>query len=332
MSWYSGTYGLQGDFGDERPPLWPRLAAVVVLLAVVGFGVRACRSVDRETVRQRQQMLLSNEPDGAAVTPVVKPQRAAVIPQPVSLSGTVPDTLRARVQRADKQTAAGNLTAAFEAYQTLLDSDSNQVIRVEMEARIGALAFPLAVSRLPMRKKTSYTIQRGDSISLIARRFGVTQEYLLRANGLINPDRIVSGRDLYVLDHPVFAVFVSKQARTLTVTLNGRFLKRYPVSIGLAGATPAGTFVIHTRIANPAWWRSDGSKIPYGHPENILGTRWLGLAAAEGTAAIRGYGIHGTWEQGSIGRDASAGCVRMRNADVEELHVLIPLGTSVVIQ
>lgn len=331
MSWNRGTYGLEGSFGGEKPPLWPRFAAAVVVLAAMGvLVVRACRSVDRETVRQRQQRPLSSGAVGVA-TPVVKPSRAT-IPSPVTLSDAVPSDLRTRVQQADKQTATGNLMEAYEAYQTLLAADSNQVIRTEVEARIGALAFPLAVSRLPMQEKASYTIQRGDSISLIARRFGVTQEYLLRANELANPDRIISGRDLRVLDHPVFVAVVSKQERTLTMTLNGRFFKRYPVSIGMAGETPTGMFVISTRIAKPEWWRTDGSKIPYGHPENILGTRWLGLAAAAGTEAVRGYGIHGTWEQGSIGRDASAGCVRMRNADVEELHVLIPLGASVVIQ
>ena len=28
----NGRYGLERDFGQERPPLWPKLAAVVILV------------------------------------------------------------------------------------------------------------------------------------------------------------------------------------------------------------------------------------------------------------------------------------------------------------
>ena len=44
-----------------------------------------------------------------------------------------------------------------------------------------------------------------------------------------------------------------------------------------------------------------------------------------------GYGLHGTWEPESIGKQASAGCVRLANNEVEELFLLIPTGTRVVI-
>ena len=46
---------------------------------------------------------------------------------------------------------------------------------------------------------------------------------------------------------------------------------------------------------------------------------------------VRGYGIHGTWDESTIGRQSSAGCVRMRNADVAEIFMLLPRGTPVTI-
>jgi lipoprotein-anchoring transpeptidase ErfK/SrfK len=53
---------------------------------------------------------------------------------------------------------------------------------------------------------------------------------------------------------------------------------------------------------------------------------------AEGeTPDVRGYGIHGTWDNSAIGKAESQGCVRMRNEDVEELFALLPLKTAVVI-
>ena len=44
-----------------------------------------------------------------------------------------------------------------------------------------------------------------------------------------------------------------------------------------------------------------------------------------------GYGIHGTVEPESIGKQVTAGCVRMRNEEVEQLYMLIPTGTQVKI-
>lgn len=44
-----------------------------------------------------------------------------------------------------------------------------------------------------------------------------------------------------------------------------------------------------------------------------------------------GYGIHGTNVPVSIGQAASHGCIRMRNADIEALAPLVPVGTPVYI-
>jgi lipoprotein-anchoring transpeptidase ErfK/SrfK len=78
------------------------------------------------------------------------------------------------------------------------------------------------------------------------------------------------------------------------------------------------------RIAQPPWYRADGSTVPFGHPDNILGTHWLGLD-------VRSYGIHGTWETNSIGKQSSAGCIRLLNDDVGELYTLLPEGTPITI-
>jgi len=321
--WAEGRYGVETSVGGASPPIWPRLCALVVVAGVAVFCVRACRSVDRETIEHRARLAAGST--GAAAEPVPAP------PQPAVRLDRLPSALRKRLAEAGEQAGKGEQAQALERYHALLAEVSDAAVRGEIEERIGALSVPLAVSRLPMPGKVAVTIQRGDSVSLLARRFGVTQEYILRANGLTDPNRIVVGRDLRVLDNPAFSIAVSRQARTLTVTLGGRFFKRYPVSVGRAGETPEGAYAIRTRVVNPSWWRADGSKIPYGHPENILGTRWLSLTAVGGTAPVSGYGIHGTWDDAAIGRDSSGGCVRMRNADVEELHLLAPLGTPVLI-
>ena len=55
---------------------------------------------------------------------------------------------------------------------------------------------------------------------------------------------------------------------------------------------------------------------------NPLGTRWLGLN-------LKGYGIHGTNRPDSIGRNASHGCIRMRNREIEELFRMVAIGDQV---
>ena len=52
-------------------------------------------------------------------------------------------------------------------------------------------------------------------------------------------------------------------------------------------------------------------------PRNPLGDYWIGLSGLAGAAVGKeSYGIHGTIEPDSIGKQASMGCVRLRNEDV----------------
>ena len=60
----------------------------------------------------------------------------------------------------------------------------------------------------------------------------------------------------------------------------------------------------------------------------MLGTRWLGFAEK---GEYQSYGIHGTNDPNSIGRNVSNGCVRMLNKDVEEIFSMLQIGDKVQI-
>ena len=94
----------------------------------------------------------------------------------------------------------------------------------------------------------------------------------------------------------------------------------------------ANHILISTRLKNPTWYTPDGRVYPYGDPGNVLGTRFLKLAAV-GTPdkPLLGYGIHGTTREESVTRSESGGCIRMRNREVERLFELVPTGTPVEI-
>jgi len=118
-------------------------------------------------------------------------------------------------------------------------------------------------------------------------------------------------------------IIVSIPARKLALVEEGRIVKVYATAVGAEKSpSPSGTFTITTRIPNPTYYRP-GEVVPPG-VRNPLGTRWLGLS-------LKGFGIHGTNRPRSIGRAASHGCIRLRNADVQELFELVRVGDVVEI-
>lgn len=179
-------------------------------------------------------------------------------------------------------------------------------------------------------------IKKDDNLWLICRRVekeghgGVTPGLLRLLNGL-NGDRIYPGAKLKVPSSPV-SVVVEKSKFRLTVFVGDVMLRRYQVGLGKDNKTPEGEFKIKTRLPDPKWFKPGVGELPPEHPENILGTRWLGFAEKEGFAEASTFGIHGTRDDSSIGTESSNGCVRMHNKDVEELFEWIGEGVAVAIR
>ena len=120
---------------------------------------------------------------------------------------------------------------------------------------------------------------------------------------------------------PARRVVVSLADRKLAVVEAGRAVKVFSTAVGAEQSpSPVGSFQIIQRVFNPTWY-TKGKVVPAGKA-NPLGTRWLGLSA-------KGYGIHGTNAPDSIGHNASHGCIRMRNHDVEQLFEMVAVGDAV---
>ena len=120
---------------------------------------------------------------------------------------------------------------------------------------------------------------------------------------------------------PARRIIVSIPDRKLAVMEAGRVLRIFPTAVGAPKSpSPAGAFKIVERIPDPTWY-TKGRIVPPGK-SNPLGTRWLGLS-------VKGYGIHGTNNPASIGHNASHGCIRMRNHDVEQLFEMVSVGDAV---
>ena len=213
----------------------------------------------------------------------------------------------------------GKLAEARALLQPLADGDVRSENVLDL---LGEIDTKILFTASPAPEKMDYTIVAGDSLGKLAQKFGTTVELIKTSNNLTR-DLIRLGDRLRIYQGH-FAVNINKATNELRLTDNNRFFKRYRVGTGEYSKTPVGEFKITSRIANPPWWRADGQTIPYGDPANILGTHWLGIN-------VPGYGIHGTWQTNSIGKQATAGCIRLLNDDVAELYTILPVGAAVVI-
>ncbi len=167
-----------------------------------------------------------------------------------------------------------------------------------------------------------YEVKSGDSLYVIAKKNHTTVDLIKKQNDL-KSDTLRVGKKLKVQTEP-FSIDVSKSKNVLTLFGGNHAVKKYSVATGKESNTPVGTFKIKDKLENPTWYKK-GEVIPPGVPENGLGTRWLGFDKPS-------YGIHGTNAPETIGTQASEGCIRMLNADVEELFSLVPAGTEVRVQ
>ncbi|MFA4987068.1 MAG: L,D-transpeptidase family protein, partial [Candidatus Brocadiia bacterium] len=197
--------------------------------------------------------------------------------------------------------------------------------RPEVESRLRVLNDYVIFSQNPATDSTIYTVKSNDNLSKIAAANGTMVNLIVRINKLRN-DKITVGQKLKLLQGRA-AVVARKSTFSLTLLFNDKFIRSYQVGTGREGIdnqTPVGAFTVTTLEENPFWYKGN-ERIPPGDPRNILGTRWIGISAPH-------YGIHGTTDDSSIGTASSAGCIRMRNGEVEELYDFLHIGDAVTIE
>jgi lipoprotein-anchoring transpeptidase ErfK/SrfK len=215
----------------------------------------------------------------------------------------------------------GKKLEAKAAYQKIMteypDSDQMETI----QKHLGDLNMNIITSNVETPDTVMHEVSPGDSLGKLAKQYGTTVDLIKKSNNLKN-DTIRAGQRLRIWKGQ-FNIFVDKSQNILILKNGNEVVKVYNVSTGLNNSTPVGTFKIVSKLVDPVWFKS-GAIVPPQSSDNVLGTRWMGFD-------IAGYGIHGTVEPGKIGQQVTAGCVRLRNEEVEELYTLIPIGTSVQI-
>jgi lipoprotein-anchoring transpeptidase ErfK/SrfK len=136
----------------------------------------------------------------------------------------------------------------------------------------------------------------------------------------------------FATEKPAGSVIILTRQHALYYVLgNGKAVK-YRVATAKPGFEWSGVHRVSNKVVWPEWrppveMRQRRPELPEymaGGPENPLGARAIYLGSSI-------YRIHGTNEPSSIGKSASSGCIRMLNADVQELYRNIRLGALVVV-
>lgn len=135
-------------------------------------------------------------------------------------------------------------------------------------------------------------------------------------------------------------IVVEKANHTLTLYAGSVLLKTYRVAIGVGkpgnkvsggdDRTPEGTYIIDGKNPRSEFHRA--LHISYPNNDDRARSRKLGLRAG-GLIAI-----HGTpdWieklQDAGAHPDWTAGCIGVRNTEIEELYTLVPVGTPIEIK
>jgi len=234
------------------------------------------------------------------------------------------------VKEAEIAFGKGRLIEAKELYKEAIDKEQDIKKLKKIQKAIQEISMKIVFSPYVDECSAVYVVKPNDFLGKIAKQFNTTVELIKKSNSL-KSDIIRPGEKLKI-NTCKFSILVDKSQNLLFLKSNGEIIKTYIVSTGKDNITPIGIFKTNqNKLKNPTWHKT-GAIIPPDSPDNILGSRWMGISGIDSDGVeIIGYGIHGTTKPEELGQQVTLGCVRMENKDIEELFDIIPVGTEVLV-
>lgn len=277
-------------------------------------------------------------PGPAAGGPTV--DKSPTTPPPTTATAaSVADRIRLGRQLIQQNKLVAGRAALNAALAGPISRTDELAVKREMAAVNDKLVFsPLVEEGDPFT--TVHVIQPGEYLSTLAPKYNTPWKFILRVNNIADARRVPAHARLKVVKGPFHCV-VDKSDFRLDVYLAGpegdMYVRSFPVGLGEYGSTPVGSFVVrrHSKLIDPEWVNPrTGERFVGSNPANPIGERWIGLQGTDSeTELMRGYGIHGTIEPQSIGKESSMGCVRLLPADIELLYdMLLETKSKIVIQ
>lgn len=237
------------------------------------------------------------------------------------------ESLRELITSGRSALARGDLLAARPRLNQALQRSTDDSEQAELRAELAKIAGETVLSGqvFPDDPLTGrYVIQVGDTLEKIASANKIPMELLAQVNRVADKNRIRAGQTLKVIHGPFRAVVDPRKFR-LDLYLGDSFIREYRVGLGVDDSTPRGEWRVGTKLVNPTYYPPRGGTIVQADdPQNPLGERWIALEGISGEAVgQQRYGLHGTNDPSTIGKNQSMGCIRMANEDAEEIYAFL---------
>jgi hypothetical protein len=249
-----------------------------------------------------------------------------------------------RIQQANAMIASDPIRARVELTR-LLDSNAlSATERMQAYTGINNLASSLFFSPniIPGDiASQSYVVKKGDSFARITNRekLAIDWRFIQRINQIASEKALRADMRLKLAHGPFDGEVIKADYRFNVYAGTGSeriMVASFPCGVGTNDSTPVGTFKVRTgsKLIDPEWSNPrTGEKFKSNDPKNPIGERWIGLqGTTPETAKFTGYGIHGTVEPQSIGKQMSMGCVRLGDAEVQVVYELIGESSTIVIR
>ena len=249
-----------------------------------------------------------------------------------------------RIQQANAMIASDPIRARVELTR-LLDSNAlSATERTQAYAGINNLASALFFSPNIVPgdiASQSYVVKKGDSFARITNRekLAIDWRFIQRINQIASEKALRADMRLKLAHGPFDGEVIKADYRFNIYAGTGServMVASFPCGVGTNDSTPVGTFKVRTgsKLIDPEWSNPrTGEKFKSNDPKNPIGERWIGLqGTTPETAKFTGYGIHGTVEPQSIGKQMSMGCVRLGDAEVQVVYELIGESSTIVIR
>ncbi len=317
----SDTFGLRETPGGGAPPLT--------------MGETPARPVDSDSFAKPQD----------TEKPTVQPEREQTAPARSFVSNDTNPEVAALLERADREINAGQLVQGRATLNQALEHPRAGIAAEQIRTRLAEINALMVFGKTVVKGDpfaTTHIIKSGDRLVFIARDHAIDYRFLAHINGMSNPDQIRLGQSVKVINGP-FHVEIDKSDYRLDVYLgevgssDRTYVRSFFIGLGELGSTPTGYFRVrpNSKLENPAWTNPrTGEHFNSNDPKNPIGNYWIGLEGTdEQTKLLDGYGIHGTIDQTSIGRQMSMGCIRLYDDDIKLLYgMLVPEKSTVVIR
>ena len=249
-----------------------------------------------------------------------------------------------RIQQANAMIASDPIRARVELTRLLDSSALSATERTQAYTGINNLASSLFFSPNIVPgdiASQSYVVKKGDSFARITNRekLAIDWRFIQRINQIASEKALRADMRLKLAHGPFDGEVIKADYRFNIYAGTGServMVASFPCGVGTNDSTPVGTFKVRTgsKLIDPEWSNPrTGEKFKSNDPKNPIGERWIGLqGTTPETAKFTGYGIHGTVEPQSIGKQMSMGCVRLGDAEVQVVYELISESSTIVIR